>query len=152
MDTPELLTHLAAHLGLAGLQLDDQGCCALQVGDELVLNVRWLPDDERLVLFALLGLLPVDGRAACAIDLLRGNRFGLATAGARLSVDESEPPRVLLDERVDARRASPAEFVETVECFADTARRWMTRLAELPTARPAADAMAGVAPHMPSFA
>ena len=43
---------VSALWGQAMIRLPDGSMRALQVGDELVLNVRWLPDDERLVLFA----------------------------------------------------------------------------------------------------
>lgn len=148
--TPDLLNHLAAHLGLTALPLDEQGCCALRVGDALVLNFRWLAEDERLVLFAVLGTLPMDGRAELMAEMLRGNRFGLGTAGATLSLDEQSPPHVLLTERFDGRHTMPAAFVEAVEAFAYAARRWAARV-DAPPAAPAwvPPALPGA---MPSFA
>lgn len=146
IETPALLQHLAGHVGLSALPLDADGCCALRVGEDPVLTFRWLPDDELLILFCALGTLGLERRAALLADLLRANHFWRGTAGATLSIDADEPPRAVLQHRFDARQVSPAEFVQAVEWFAESAATWRRRL---DAAAPAGATGAAAAPPMP---
>ena len=147
--TPPLLLHLAEHTGIAPLTLDDSDCCALRFGEELTVTFRWLPEDERLVMFTLLDALPLEGRAARLTELLRANFFWKGTGDATLSIDNSEPPRVLLAQRIEARHTTAVEFVQAVEWFVDSAGTWRQQLRGR---RPEPTVPASSLPVMPSFA
>ena len=123
-----LLQALADKAGLEALPADRDGSVAIMLGERVALTFRLLPDDEALVLFSVLGSLPVLGAEPLLRQLLRGNRFGRETGGATLSLDDAEPPRALLVQRFDTRHLEAGEFVESVEGFADIAGRWMQRL------------------------
>lgn len=142
-----LLDHLAAHLGLPPLALDAEGCCALRFGERTVVSFRWFPDDELLVMFSLLARLGLEHRAERLAELMRANHFWKGTGGATLAIDREEPPQVVLAERVDARRASPADFVASVEQFVESATGWAQRLDA--TGGPAPAALTPVTAPMP---
>lgn len=128
MTPAALLQALADKAGLPALPTDREGCAAIMLDERVALTFRALPDDEALVLFSVLGTLPLLGAEPLLQQLLRGNRFGRETGGATLSIDDAQPPRVLLAQRFDTRHLEAGEFVEAVESFADIAGRWMRRL------------------------
>ena len=130
MTPPPLLDHLAAKAGLPAIRLNDDGAVSLALGERVTLTLRWLPDDEALVMFSVLGSLPLHDRQALLEELLRANRFGRGTGHATLSLDEAQPPRALLAQRLQTRHLEPGDFVQAVEAFVAVAERWMVRLDE----------------------
>lgn len=132
MSYPALLEHLSTTLGLSGLPLDDQHSCALRLDEGLELNFRWLPDEEALMLFSTLGQVGLQHRAAVLAELMRANRFWQGTGGATLSLDDNEPPQVVLAQRIEARHVSPADFMQTLEWFTHAALGWQSQLNPMP--------------------
>src|SRR5262249_33730853 len=82
-----LLKGLGATIGLPDLAPDDEGFCAMQFGDRIVVNLQYEAEREDLALFARLGDVEPDLREAAYEMLLAGNLFWKETAGATLSVE-----------------------------------------------------------------
>lgn len=150
--SPQLLLDLAAAAGMPPLTLDQHDCCAVAIADGPTLNFRWLPDDEVLVMFSVLGTLGLPGRMDRLMELMRANRFWQQTQGATLSLDDAATPRVLLARRFEARSVSSADFRDAVALFAEVAAEWQGRL-EARAGAAGSDAIPMPTPGgMPSFA
>lgn len=84
----ECLAVLAHEMGAPALELDEQGCCALEHGDGYVFTLI-APEGGQLVhLSSRLMDVPVTGREGFFARLLRLNFLQMETSGATLSIDE----------------------------------------------------------------
>lgn len=126
-----LLTALGRQVGITDLRLDDTGCCALSF-DATVVNFEADEETQRLFLYADVGDAPEHLTEALYRDLLAANLLWRGTGGATLSLDERRR-RFVLAHAVPVERISDADFVETVERFADIAETWARRIAEIET-------------------
>jgi hypothetical protein len=122
------LAALARTLNLESLTLDDQGLRALAVGDHPAVHLQADSASQEFVLFAVAGTLPPSPPAQQLAQLLQANRFWRETGGATLSLDDEQPPRVILARRVSWVACTPAEFVEAFATFIDYLADWNARL------------------------
>lgn len=72
--------------GSSAIALDQGGMAALQVDDEIVINFMSQPEARRLVLYAIIGALPMQMEAAIMRDMLQANLLWAGTGGATLSL------------------------------------------------------------------
>lgn len=126
-----LLAALGRLVGIPQLGLDDAGCCALSF-DTTVVNFEADEEAHRLFLYADVGDAPERLSEALYRDLLAANLLWRGTGGATLSLDERRR-RFVLAHAVPVERISEADFVETVERFADIAETWAKRVADIET-------------------
>jgi hypothetical protein len=146
MANAEAAAHLGAlgeALGIAGLDWGPEGLRSLDIGGQIVVNIKLDEAQGELVLFAVAGSLASTVSSAQMLKLLEANRFWRGTSGATLSVDHHQPPRVILARRCHLQAVPPARFVAVFESFVDQLRDWSAWLAE-------ADA-AGAAPVPPAI-
>lgn len=126
-----LLAALGLQVGITDLGLDDAGCCVLSF-DSTVVNFEADEETHRLFLYADVGDAPLHLTEALYRDLLAANLLWRGTGGATLSLDDTRR-RFVLAHAVPVDRISDADFVETVERFADIAETWARRVAEIET-------------------
>ncbi|WP_048439631.1 type III secretion system chaperone [Caenimonas sp. SL110] len=131
MDADQLIQSLGLTLGLPNLRFDAHGCARLAIEGAPALNLE-RDASGGLHLYSVLCPIPPDGREAVYSQLLQGNLFGTATAGASLAVDELHGEIVLCD-NVKAEQASAQTFATQVEAFVAAAEDWQGRLSTAPS-------------------
>lgn len=129
-DAHTLLSHLSAALGLRELTFNADGVCALAIADRLSVHILADPNRGEFLLFAVAASLPSDPSADQLRYLLEANRFWHETGGATLSLDDQEPPRVILAQRLAWSPPDAARFVQNFEHFVGYLDEWRDRLAE----------------------
>jgi hypothetical protein len=123
-----LISTLGEAVGEAGLQMDEEGLAFLPLSNEFFLHLQADAERECFIAFAVVGSLPHQPSVALLSRLLQANRFWRETAGATLSLDEEQPPRLVLADRYDWPGTDPEDFVERVNRFIDAlhdARSWL---------------------------
>ena len=84
----ECLVALSQEMGVPALQLDEQGCCALEHGDGFVFTLIAPVGGQLVHLSSRLMDVPAAGREAFFARLLRLNFLHMETSGGTLSIDE----------------------------------------------------------------
>ncbi len=123
-----LVSALGQALGEASLQMDEEGLAFLPLSNEFFLHLQADPARRCFIGFAVVGSLPVQPPVSLLKQLLQANRFWRDTGGATLSLDEEQPPRLVLADRYDWADLDPEDFIEKVNQFIDTlheARSWL---------------------------
>jgi hypothetical protein len=123
-----LISALGLALGEASLRMDEEGLAFLPLSNEFFLHLQ--ADDQRqcFIAFAVVGSLPLQPPVRLLKKLLQANRFWRETAGATLSLDSEQPPRLVLADRYDWTGLDAEEFTERVNQFVDIlheARAWL---------------------------
>lgn len=123
-----LVSALGDSVGEASLQMDDEGLAFLPLGNEFFLHIQADPERRCFIAFAVVGSMPAQPPVRLLKRLLQANRFWRETAGATLSLDEEQPPRLVLADRHDWEGLDQDEFVERINQFIDflhDARSWL---------------------------
>lgn len=126
MDADQLLQALALNVGMPDLRFDDNGCACIAVDGGLAINFEREAEGGAIHVYSVIGPLPLDSREEVYRQLLDGNLYGTATAGATLAVD-SLRNEVVLCRRFDAAAAGSAFFAD-VHGFVAAAEDWQERL------------------------
>jgi hypothetical protein len=130
MDADQLLQSLGVSLNVPNLHFDANGCARLAIDGAPPL------DFERgsggvLHVYSVLGPLPPESREPLYAELLKGNLFGKATAGASLAVDFLYG-EVVLCRTVATEHAAAHAFTAEIEAFVAAAEDWKRRLESAP--------------------
>lgn len=123
-----LISALGQAVGEASLQIDEEGLAFLPLSDEFFLHLQGDAERQCFIAFAVVGTLPHQPPVALLRRLLQANRFWRETGGATLSLDEEQPPRLVLADRYDWPGLDAEDFVDTVNQFIDTlheVRAWL---------------------------
>lgn len=124
----EVLAEFGQQIGLDGLQLDHNGYAAVAF-DDVVVNLEYDGDRERLILCAYLGQ-PEGDRLKAYELLLDANFCWQGTGGGTLSLERDTGGVVLFDAL--ATRMLEAEELETkLEAFVNTAEAWTAQLGRI---------------------
>lgn len=123
-----IISEFGSAIGLSGLRLNEQNYCCLTI-DSVYLNLEYDERNDQLMLYASLGM-PTGDRSAIYAELLHGNFFWHATAGATLSLERETGAIVLLDRLALERLDLPA-FQSALERFVDTVEVWRVRLGRM---------------------
>jgi hypothetical protein len=133
MDLDQLLQSLAVTLGLPTLRFDANGCARIAIEGAPALNFERDTSGTALHLYSVLGPLPSEGRETLYTQLLQGNLFGTATAGASLAIDDLHG-EVVLCRTVKTDAINGPAFAALVETFVAAAEDWQGRLNSAPAA------------------
>lgn len=117
-----LVFELGAHIGLDGLELDQEGFAALRFDEHLIVNLQALPDEDALMLYVDLGP-PASGEELYE-SLLKANLFWRSTLGATLSLSSDSPPHAVLAKEFQWRVFEFGEFISLLERFVATSEDW----------------------------
>lgn len=134
----DLVTELISLLGLANVELSEDGSCGLLFDQET--NVTLEPDPARasvLHLHTQVGTVPAERRTRLYILLLRGNYLGRATGHASLTLDAAGTS-VLLQLALHTEHLDAESLAEELTTFVKIAGLWKQRLGG-PEAPAAAD-------------
>jgi hypothetical protein len=145
MDADQLLQSLGLALGLPNLRFDGNGCARIAIDGAPALNFE-RDESGAIHLYSVLAPLPPEGREALYGQLLQGNLFGTATAGASLAID-TLLGEILLCRTVFSELVTAQAFSAQVEAFVAAAEDWQRRVAGMPVAG-GAEAGAPAAPRM----
>ncbi len=124
MDAKELLLRLGAELDLK-LNISDEGVCRIYFDDDAV---DFELTEDGLCLIAELGIVPSEGNTELLRTLLVGNLFGIATAGAVLSIDPNTDSIYL--HKILYNGLSYATFEAQVESFVKALRHWKLQISQ----------------------
>lgn len=133
-----LISALGQALGEASLQMDEEGLAFLPLSNDFFLHLQADTERRCFIGFAVVGTLPAQPPVSLLKQLLQANRFWRETGGATLSLDEEQPPRLVLADRYDWADLQQDDFVEKVNQFIDVlheARSWL----DAPAAGPGPD-------------
>ena len=123
----ELLKHIGDGLNLPNLCLDDNNHCILLFDEKIVLNMDFDQEDNKLVIYAYIGEIPLECRELVFEKALEGNFFWNETDGGTLGVDKQSQSLVLAKsytlpiEKFNDFEDQLASFVEIVE-------KWIVRI------------------------
>lgn len=123
-----LISALGQSLGEASLQLDEEGLAFLPLSNEFFLHLQADVTRQCFIGFAVVGTLPLQPPVSLLKQLLQANRFWRETGGATLSLDDKQPPRLVLADRYDWPDLPQEEFIEKINQFIDVlheTRSWL---------------------------
>lgn len=115
MKTQDFIHQLGLSLKLPDLALDETNVCRV-VCDGHPIDFEKLPDSEELFLIAEVCSLPPEGRETLFQRLLEGNRYGIETTDATLSLDPDQNA-IILHRKLDMTRLDYAAFEELLSVF-----------------------------------
>ena len=133
-----LLRVLGRTLGVAHLELDDEGACALSVDDRIVVHIAAAEPAGTAMLYAPLGTIQASRKAELHQRMLSAN-FVAAAQNLALSLDGEGMPVLLSHARVE--NLSNADFEQLVTRFVEVADGWVMEL-QGPAAADAAEPVA----------
>ena len=122
MKAQEFVRQLGQSLELPELNLDDANACRL-VLDGNNLDLEKLPDADVLYVIGEVCALPADGHEALFRRLLEGNRYGIETADATLSLD-TDTAGVVLHKKLVLEHMDYRAFEEAVSEFYARLLHW----------------------------
>lgn len=112
------IAELGRHYDIDNLQLNEQAILALAIGEGLSVHMQAIPASETLVFYASVVVMSDPLPADLLVSMLRANRFWHETAGATLSLDDQQPPRVILAQSVRFLDLDTARLIAAFENFA----------------------------------
>ncbi|MGJ0505832.1 MAG: type III secretion system chaperone [Methylocystis sp.] len=125
----EALESLGDQIGLGKLAFDQEGVCALIIGEDVEIFLHEDPDDEVLRLSGVLGDLDED-RPALPLRLLELNAGDGANGAAAFAVD-SETDEILLVRALSLPEMTPDKLLSAVEEFVSRVQYWIETLPRL---------------------
>ena len=135
-----LLQDLGRTIGLVGLALDDDGLCALKIGETATINLHASDDKQSPVMFSSLGQINDAWRHAALTEMLSANVIWRGTRGGSLAYD---PPSntALLMLRLNEADLYLERFEPLLTAFVADVTDWTDRLANMRTekTRPSRD-------------
>ena len=149
MEIDQLLERFGNDTGLGRLDLDEADTCTFLV-DDMKISIMSITEGGHLLLFADVGEIPADGRAALSLAALRANYLFRGTAGATLAV-RPDSPILLLNQSLRLDTLSYEQFVQALDDFTSTLEEWKRTLADYRPAPPDAAGEASPAEPSPPF-
>ncbi|WP_299009080.1 type III secretion system chaperone [uncultured Shewanella sp.] len=122
------LTDYAASVGMDNIQLDKNGYCCLNFKEDLLLNIQWHKNSERVVFYIHCGVLTEDGNIEIYRDLLGANLFWQDSGGATLAVDKESNEVWLMDKKLLASFDNVNDFSRYITSIVNIAEQWQRRL------------------------
>lgn len=119
------LSSLGAALDMPGLTCDEGGHCAIQAGDDLIVELQSV--DGSLILSSVLAEFDREVLETWSASLLEANAFWAGTAGATLGVD-SETGCIVLCRQLPMARLEGAHLLEEFATFLNTGIQWQQTL------------------------
>ena len=126
MQVNQFIENLASELALPDLALNDENVARLIVGEELIIDLEYVPEQERIQVYSELGP-PAAGEEPLR-ELLGANLYGRATGGMTLALDDEEN-EVVLCTAFDLETIDMPRCLAVLETYAKVASFWIERLA-----------------------
>jgi len=121
---PDFVTAYGKEIGLTALALNEEGICALTFDEKINVDILYRKEQDQLIFISKVGNLPIEGKEAFYMQLLKGNAFGTETAGASLGIDEEENA-VILSYVLIASMLNYDLFKTVLGNFVDLAEEWL---------------------------
>lgn len=106
--------------------LDDEGVCALEFRDTLVINIALHANGEELLVYTPLGTVDEEDRDSILTDLLEANLFPQQPGSFCFALGDYD--LVVLTASLPYIGLTAAAFQESLLPFLDLAQRWQLRL------------------------
>ncbi len=87
MDIGEFVSKLEEKLGMRPLAFSAEGVISFAFNERYTAHIEKSADDTLLMVYAEIGVLPIEGREALLLSLLEANLFGQKTQGAAFGID-----------------------------------------------------------------
>ena len=120
MNATDLIALFAQRAGLPALQLSPQGTAAVQVDEQLTLNLEHDSSARRLVAYCVVGEVPASGRESLFARLLEANLFARETGGGSLGLDR-ERNELVLSRVLELDSTDDQAFEAALEQLVDSA-------------------------------
>jgi hypothetical protein len=122
----EALENLAVELGLAGLALDDEDQCLIEIDDQVLL-IQHFDEPELAVLHIDLGPIPESAELEVLRTLMVANTSWRETGGGALGLAPDSGHAVLMA-RLDLAEVNAERFVDRVGDLVQAAGQWARRI------------------------
>lgn len=123
----ELLGRLSHSLRLNRLALDEEDHCILLFDDKVILNLELDGERSQLVVYAYLGMAPIEHKERIYEWLLQANYFWNETQGSTLALDRQTQTLVIL-RAFDLPLRHPENFEDELGIFVESAEHWIRKL------------------------
>jgi len=120
-----LLHDLGQEISIPDLAPDETGYCNLIFDETLMVEMMWVEDTQRLVLFSRLGSYDISDEMEIFRELLLANSFWRGTEGATLGVDGD---LVFLARRICLKEMNLKALEEVLESFSRVAHFWVDKI------------------------
>jgi hypothetical protein len=110
--------------------LDKEDHCLLLFDDKIILNIELDEKRPQLVVYAYLGMAPIDHKERIYVLLLQSNFFLKKTQGATLALDKQTQTLVLLYP-FELPLRHPENFEDDLAMFVETAERWIQEVDDI---------------------
>lgn len=120
-----LLHDLGHEISIPELAPDETGYCNLIFDETLMVEMMWVEDTQRLVLFSRLGSYDISDEVEIFRELLLANSFWRGTEGATLGVDGD---LVFLARRISLKEMDLKAFEQILESFSRVAHFWVEKI------------------------
>ncbi len=128
MSPDELLSSLAATMGLSGARFDDNRACRLKFDGRLEIDLEAPEESAVLNLFGLIGTLPAQTPAGFCELLLEANLPSNSGAGPVIALDGATR-ELLLTQTLSVERLTVDALAQTLERLLAELEDWQDRLA-----------------------
>ncbi|MDR3143682.1 MAG: type III secretion system chaperone [Puniceicoccales bacterium] len=123
----ELLGRLSHSLHLKRLALDEEDHCILLFDDKVILNMELDGERSQLIVYAYLGMVPIEHKERIYEWLLQANYFWHETQGSTLALDRQTQTLVILRAFTLPLR-HPENFEDELGVFVESAEHWIQQL------------------------
>lgn len=120
----DLLREFGARIKLPMLGLDEEGNACVDVDEAYVINLEYDADEDALLLYTWLGLVPERNTAEILRRLLSANYFWTENNGATLSIEEETNGIVLVD-RTGCHAFDINQFESRMQGYMNVVERWL---------------------------
>jgi hypothetical protein len=136
MDCVKEVNHLLQRLGkvldLSALALDANNHCLILFDDKIVLNLEVCEEDETLVIYSYISVVPFAGKELVLEILLEANFFWKISNGATFAIDK-QTQTLVLQQKFPIPLPNPNSFEDNLAVFVDVVEAWMKRIDDICT-------------------
>ena len=127
-------------LGIPNLEMTSDGYCRLNLENDLSIQLLFMEDEERAILFCELGQVPADRQTETYEELLSGNFMWHDTGGATLSLHRPSQT-VVTAISIDVVQLETSTFHSLFATFSTQAVTWKEKMQEILSAKGDKDSM-----------
>jgi hypothetical protein len=127
-----LLQKLGKVLDLSSLALDSNNHCLILFDDKIVLNLELSEEDQALIVYSYIGIVPFSGKELVLEILLEANFFWKTSNGATFAIDK-QTQTLVLQQKFPLPLQHFESFEDNLAVFVDVAEAWIERIDEICT-------------------
>jgi hypothetical protein len=122
-----LLQKLGKILDLSSLTLDSNNHCLILFDDKIVLNLELSEEDQALIIYSYISVVPFAGKELVLEILLEANFFWKISNGATFALDK-QTQTLVLEQKFSLPLVNFNSFEDNLAVFVDVAEAWIERI------------------------